>query len=48
MADREEGIMVVLATRKYKAGYEVREEVYKTNFEAFPITDSAQREVSDD
>ena len=28
---------VVLSTRKYKAGYEVREELSQTNFEAVPI-----------
>mgnify|MGYP001569090553 CR=1 FL=1 len=30
---------VVLATRKYKAGYEVREELSQTNFEAVPISE---------
>lgn len=31
-------IMIVLNIRKYKVGYEVREEIHKTNFEAFPIS----------
>ncbi len=30
---------VVLAIRKYKAGYEVREELGQTNFEAIPMTE---------
>lgn len=30
--------MVILKRRKYKVGYEVRDELHKTNFEAFPIT----------
>ena len=29
--------MVTLSTRKYKAGYEVREEIHETNFEAVPM-----------
>lgn len=28
---------IVLATRKYKAGYEVREELHQTDFEAIPL-----------
>ncbi len=35
--------MVVLATRKYKAGYVIRDEIHKTNFEAFPITDPDEK-----
>ena len=41
--------MVVLNRRKYKVGYEVRDELHQTNFEAFPITmgDSISSELVD-
>ena len=41
--------MVVLSTRKYKIGYEVREEAHRTDFEAIPITkpDKSTQEIID-
>lgn len=41
---------VILKTRKYKAGYEVREELVKTDFEAIPMSgpiDDDTRELID-
>ncbi|MBU2060083.1 MAG: hypothetical protein KKB38_20425 [Gammaproteobacteria bacterium] len=38
---------IVLATRKYKAGYEVRTELSRTNFEAVPIAGDVDREMQD-
>lgn len=31
--------MIILNTRKYKAGYEVRKELHRTNFEAVPLSE---------
>ncbi len=41
--------MIVLDTKKYKAGYEVRDELAQTNFEAIPLTppDSETQELID-
>ena len=38
---------IVLATRKYKAGYEVREELHRTNFEAVPLAGDVDKEMQD-
>lgn len=40
---------VVLETRKYKVGYEVRDEIHETDFEAFPMgeTDKSTQEIID-
>jgi len=41
---------MILATRKYKAGYEVRDEIHETNFEAFSAsrpTTEIQQEMID-
>ena len=38
---------IVLGTRKYKAGYEVREELHRTNFDAVPIAGDVDKEMQD-
>jgi len=38
---------VVLATRKYKAGYEVREELSQTNFEAVPMSEPVDEDMQE-
>ena len=38
---------VILATRKYKAGYEVREELVQTNFEAVPMSEPITADMQD-
>ena len=38
---------IVLATRKYKAGYEMREELHRTNFEAVPMSEPVDRDMQE-
>ena len=38
---------IVLATRKYKAGYEVREELHRTDFEAVPMAGEVDEEMQE-
>jgi len=38
---------VVLGTRKYKAGYEVREELHRTNFEAIPMSEPIDKDMQE-
>ncbi len=39
--------MIVLNIRKYKAGYEVRQELHRTNFEAVPLEGEVDKELQD-
>ena len=38
---------VVMSTRKYKVGYEVREELSQTNFEAVPMSEPVDRDMQE-
>jgi len=38
---------VILSTREYKAGYEVREELCQTNFEAVPMSEPVDRDMQE-